>query len=110
VTIQYLRGATGDQLFTWADSNRTRGNGLKLKERRFGLDFYSEGSEARHRLPRQAVGAPSLEAFNTRLERSLSSLTWLMATSPQQGEWNWMGFNVFSKSFYDSLKTYLLRI
>ena len=28
----------GDQLFTWADSNRTRGNGFKLKEGGFGLN------------------------------------------------------------------------
>lgn len=28
----------GDQLFTWADSNNTKGNGLKLEEGRFQLD------------------------------------------------------------------------
>ena len=36
--FQYLKGAynqEGDQLFTWSDSERTRGNGFKLKEGRF---------------------------------------------------------------------------
>jgi len=40
-TVQYLKGdylQEGNQLFTWADSDRMRGNGFKLKEGRFGLD------------------------------------------------------------------------
>ena len=34
VAFQYLKGAykqEGDLLFTWSDSDRTRGNGFKLK-------------------------------------------------------------------------------
>ena len=41
VPFQYLKGVykhEGNQLFIRADSDRTRGNGLKLKEGRFRLD------------------------------------------------------------------------
>ena len=40
VAFQYLKGVykhEGNQLFTWVDSDRTRGNGFKLKEGRFRL-------------------------------------------------------------------------
>jgi len=35
--FQYLKGdyKQGNQLFTWVDSDRTRGNGFKLKEGRY---------------------------------------------------------------------------
>jgi len=42
VIFQYLKGAysqEGDQFFMQVDSNRTRGNGFKLKEGRFRLDI-----------------------------------------------------------------------
>jgi len=38
-----------------------------------------------HRLPREAVDAPSLEAIKARLDGDLGSLIWWEATSPQQG-------------------------
>jgi len=40
-SFQYLKGDSrqeGDQLFTWAYSKRTRGNGFKVQEGRFKLD------------------------------------------------------------------------
>jgi len=41
VAFHYLKGVykqEGDKLFTWSDSNRTRENSFKLKERRLTLD------------------------------------------------------------------------
>ena len=38
VAFQYLKGAykqEWEQLFTWSDSDRVKGNGFKLKEGRF---------------------------------------------------------------------------
>jgi len=33
------RGLIKDRIFSWACCDRTRGNGFKLKEGRFGLDI-----------------------------------------------------------------------
>ena len=56
--------------------NRTKGNGLKLKEGRFRLDFrwkfFTWDGEALALLPR-AVGAPTLEALKARLAGALGS-------------------------------------
>jgi len=66
-------------LFTRACRDRTRVNGLKLKEGRFRLDIRKKFFMMRvvrhwHRLPREAVAAPSLEVFKARLDGSLSNL------------------------------------
>jgi len=39
-----------------------------------------------HRLPREAVAAPSLEVFKARLDGALSSLGWWKRSLPMAGE------------------------
>jgi len=39
-----------------------------------------------HRLPREAVDAPSLEAFTARLDGALDSLIWWVTALPTAGE------------------------
>lgn len=68
----HLKGATKkdrEGLFTRAQSDRTNGNGFKLKENRFGLDirkkfFAVQMISPWHRLSREAV-----EVFKARLEQ-----------------------------------------
>ncbi|KAK4815821.1 hypothetical protein QYF61_007430 [Mycteria americana] len=80
--FQYLKGAykkDGERLFNRACSDRTRGNGFKLKEGRFRLDIRKTFLMMRvvkhwNRLPREVVDIPPLEAFKVRLERPLSNL------------------------------------
>ncbi|KFQ23310.1 hypothetical protein N332_10479, partial [Mesitornis unicolor] len=54
-------------------------NGFKLKEGRFRLDIRKKFFTVRvvrhwHRLPREAVDAPSLAVFKAKLDRALSNL------------------------------------
>ena len=74
--FQYLKGAykqEGEQLFTWVDSDRTRGNSFKLRQERFRLDIRRKFSTQKvmmhwNRLPKEVVDAPSLEALKARLD------------------------------------------
>jgi len=82
-------------------SDRTRGNGCKLKEGRFRLDIRKKLFTMRvvkhwDRLPREAVDAPSLEVFKTRLDGALSNLGWWKMSLLMAGGWNQMIFKVSS--------------
>ena len=82
VTFQCLKGAwkkDGDRVFSRPCSDRTRGNGFKLKEGRFRLDRRKKCFTMRvvrhwERLPREVVDAPSLGTFQVRLDGALSNL------------------------------------
>ena len=90
---KYLQGAgqeVGARLFPVVPSDRTRGNGHKLKQRKLQLNrrksFFPLGvMEPWPRLPREAVESPSLEIFKTRPNVVLCSLLWV--TLLRQGGW-----------------------
>jgi len=79
-------------LSTWGDSDWTKGNSFKLRQGRFRLDFRRNFFSQRvvthwNRLPKEAVDAPSLEAFKARLDVALGSLVWWLATLHIAGGW-----------------------
>jgi len=88
VAFQYLKGAyeqEGEWLFMRVDSAGIRGNGFKLRQGRFRLDIRRKFFTQRvvthwNRLPKEAVDAPSLEAFKARLDVAVWSGGWQPCT------------------------------
>ena len=82
VAFQYLKGVykqEGERLFVRVDGDRTRGNGLELRQGRFRLNMRRKILTQRvvtHRngLPKELVDAPSLGASKARLDVALGSL------------------------------------
>jgi len=82
----------GDRLFSKACSDRTRGNGFKLRKCRFRQDLRKKFFIMRvvkhwHRYPRGVVDALSLEKFTIRLDGALSNMAWLKKFLLISGVW-----------------------
>ena len=75
----YLKGdykQEGNQLFTWVNSDQTRGNGLKLRIRLDvrGKFFIERVVRCWNSVPIEAVVVPSLEVFKGRMNGAQGSL------------------------------------
>jgi len=92
---KYLKGPykkDGDNLFSRACCDRTRGDGFKLKKGRFRVDKRKKFVTMRvvkhwNGLTRKAVDAPSLETFKVRLDRAQSNPIKLQMSLLTAGGW-----------------------
>ena len=89
--FQYLKWAykqEGDWLFTWFDSDRTRGNGFNLNLSSFSLDvrkkFFTQKAMRPGTAAQRAVGAPSSAGVQGQAGRGPGLPELVGATSPQQ--------------------------
>jgi len=81
---KYLKGGCkegGARLLSVVPSTRTRGNGHKLKHRRFSLTirkhlFTMRATEHWHRLPREAAESPSSETLKSCLDIAVGKSRW----------------------------------
>jgi len=78
---KYLKGGCqedGARLFSVVPRDRTRGNGHKLKHRKFQLNtsknVFTQGDRALEQVARGVVDSPSLKIFKTHLDKVLCSL------------------------------------
>jgi len=97
-------------LFNRAGSDRTRGNGFRIKEGRCRADIRKKFFTVRvvkqwHRLPREVGDAPSPETFRARLDGALSNLIQLKMSLLMARGLDWMTFKspFQTKLFYDSV-------
>ena len=104
--------------FTLVNSNRTKWNGFKLKEGRFGLyargRFFTESVVRHwHRLPRDVVDAPSLRCLSPgwMCPWAAWSCTWSNGWQPCLQQWHWnLILEVRPNPFYDSMILWSLMI